>query len=98
MRHPGRKRPRDDWVTVAAFTEAGPSVLLKALIVILLIAVIASLFTGLGFLFKDANVPGSKRTLYALGLRITLAAMLLSVIFYGLSTGELTLHAPWHGR
>jgi len=72
--------------------------LLKSLIVLLLIAVIVSLFTGLGFLFKDSNRQDSKRTLYALGVRITLAATLLLVIFYGLSTGELALHAPWHGR
>jgi len=72
--------------------------LLKSLIVLLLIAVIVSLFTGLGFLFKDSNRQDSKRTLYALGVRITLAATLLLVIFYGLSTGQLALHAPWHGR
>jgi hypothetical protein len=72
-------------------------VLLKTIIVILLIAVIASLATGLGFLFKDSNVVGSKRTLYALGVRIALAATLLGVVGYGLSTGQLTLHAPWHG-
>lgn len=72
--------------------------MLKALIVFLLIAVIVSLFTGLGFLFKDSNRRDSKRTLYALGVRITLAATLLLVIFYGLWSGELALNAPWHGR
>jgi hypothetical protein len=70
--------------------------LLKALIVILLVAVVASLFTGLGFLFKDSHRQDSKRTLYALGVRISLAAMLMMVIFYGLWTGELSLNAPWH--
>lgn len=70
---------------------------LKALIVILLIGVLASLFSGLGFLFKDSDRVGSKRTLYALGIRITLAATLLAVIFYGIYTGELTISAPWHG-
>lgn len=72
--------------------------MLKALIVFLLIAVIVSLFTGLGFLFKDSSRQDSKRTLYALGVRITLAATLLLVIFYGLWSGELALNAPWHGR
>lgn len=71
--------------------------LLKAIIVILLVAVIASLFTGLGFLFKDSGVVGSKRTLYALGVRITLAGLLMAVTFYGLYTGQLALNAPWHG-
>jgi hypothetical protein len=73
-------------------------VFLKALIVFLLIGVLASLFTGLGFLFKDSGRPGSKRTLYALGVRIGFAAALLATVAYGLATGELTLHAPWHGR
>ncbi len=81
-----------------ATVVVGCCVLLKVVIVVLLVAVIASLFTGLGFLFKDSQVVGSKRTLYALGVRITLAATLLGVIFYGLTTGELALHAPWHGH
>lgn len=71
--------------------------MLKALIVILLIGVLISLFSGLGFLFKDSGRAGSKRTLYALGIRITLAATLLAVILYGIYTGQLALNAPWHG-
>jgi hypothetical protein len=72
--------------------------LLKPLIVTLLIAVVASLFTGLGFLFKDSHRQDSKRLLYALGVRISLAAVLMLVIFYGLWTGQLGLNAPWHGH
>ena len=72
--------------------------MLKALIIVLLVAVVGSLFTGLTFLFKDSDVADSKRTLYALGVRISLAAALLAVIFYGLTTGQLALHAPWLGR
>jgi len=71
---------------------------IKALIVFLLICVLVSLFTGLSFLFKDSDRPESKRTLYALGVRIGFAAALLLVIFYGLYTGELELSAPWHRR
>jgi hypothetical protein len=71
---------------------------LKALIVFLLLGVFVSLFTGLGFLFKDSGNPGSKRTLYALGIRIGFAAALLLAVGYGLASGQLTLHAPWHGR
>jgi hypothetical protein len=71
---------------------------LKALIVFLLIGVLVSLFTGLGFLFKDSNRPGSKRTLYALGVRIGFAIALLLTVGYGLASGELTLSAPWLGR
>jgi hypothetical protein len=74
--------------------------LLKVIIIILLIAVIVSLFSGLIFLFKDSDRTDSKRTLYALGVRITLAALLLATMFYGFYTGELRLgtNAPWHAR
>jgi hypothetical protein len=72
--------------------------LLKVIIIVLLLGVIASLFSGLVFLFKDSGRSDSKRTLYALGVRISLAAMLLATIFYGFYTGELRLgtNAPWH--
>lgn len=73
-------------------------VFLKALIVFLLFGVLVSLFTGLGFLFKDSDRPASKRTLYALGVRICFATALLATIGYGLATGQLALHAPWYGR
>jgi len=73
-------------------------VFLKALIVFLLIGVLASLFTGLGFLFKDTGKAGSRRTLYALGVRIAFAAALLIAIGYGLATHQLALSAPWYGR
>ena len=71
---------------------------LKVLIVFLLIGVLVSLFTGLGFLFKDSGTAGSRRTLYALGVRIAFAIALLVAIGYGLATDQLALHAPWHGR
>ena len=72
---------------------------LKVIIIVLLIGVILSLMSGLFFLFKDSEKPESRRTLHALGVRITLAAALLSTIFYGLYTGQLRLgtNAPWHG-
>lgn len=72
--------------------------MLKIIIVVLLIGVIISLFSGLVFLFKDAEKTDSRRTLHALGVRITLAAALLITIFYGFYTGQLRLgtNAPWH--
>ncbi len=69
--------------------------LLKVAIVILFIAVLASLSSGLVFLLKDANIDNSKRALYALGIRVTLAAMLLGLIGYGLASGKLGSTAPW---
>ncbi|MEE4360429.1 MAG: DUF2909 domain-containing protein [Pseudomonadales bacterium] len=74
-----------------------PTAVLKILIVILFLAVVASLSSALVFLFKDQE-EGRKRTLYALGTRIVLAASLLGLVAYGLQTGQLTLAAPWHGQ
>ena len=74
--------------------------LLKTIIVVLLIGVVISLFSGLVFLFKDTDRNDSKRTLYALGVRVTLASLLLITIFYGFYTGQLRMgvNAPWHGQ
>ena len=72
--------------------------LLKTIIVILLIGVIISLGSGLVFLFKDSDRTDSRRTLHALGVRITLAVARVICVFYGFYTGELTIgaNAPWH--
>lgn len=67
----------------------------KFLIIVLFIAVVLSLTSALLFLLKDMNVPGSKRTLYALGIRIALAICLMSLIGYGIQTGKIRNNAPW---
>ena len=74
--------------------------MLKVLILVLLAAVVISLFSGLAFLFTDSDRNRSKRTLYVLGIRITLATALLLTIFYGFYSGELEFgkNAPWHQR
>ena len=74
--------------------------LLKALILFLLAGVIISLFSGLVFLFKDSGVNESRRTLYALGIRISFATALLITVAYGFYTGQLRLgtNAPWHAE
>lgn len=69
---------------------------IRIVIVLLLIGVVASLFSGLVFLFKDSDKEGSKRTLYALGIRIGLAALLVATISYGIYSGQLGMNAPWH--
>lgn len=71
--------------------------LLKLLIVVLFLAVLASLSSGLVFLFKDQENE-RKRVLYALGIRVCLAATLLALVFYGLASGQLGMNAPWHGH
>lgn len=68
--------------------------LLKVVIVILLVLIIISLFSGAVFFFKDQGE--GKRTLYALGVRITLAVLLILCITYGVLSGELTMNAPWY--
>ena len=68
--------------------------LLKAIIVILFLAVLVSLSSGLYFLMKDVGNP-RKRTLYALGIRVTLATLLVATITYGFVSGKLHSTAPW---
>jgi len=68
--------------------------MLKIFILLLFIGVVISLSSGLVFLLKDIDSP-QKRTLYMLGIRITLATLLLGTIFYGLYTGQLGSEAPW---
>ncbi len=68
--------------------------LLKIIIVFLFVLVLISLSRALFFLLKDQQEP-KKRALYALGIRISLAALLLLCIFYGLASGQLGSSAPW---
>ncbi|MDF2487987.1 MAG: hypothetical protein K0S77_609 [Pseudomonas sp.] len=67
--------------------------MLKAAIVLLLLATIASLFSGLVFLVKDDG--DSTRLLKALTVRVTLAALTLALITWGLYSGQLVSHAPF---
>jgi hypothetical protein len=68
---------------------------LKIIILVLFVGVLLSLTSGLVFLLKDSNVPESKRTLYALGIRITLATLMMLCIIYGFYSGILQSQAPW---
>lgn len=67
--------------------------MLKAAIVVLLLATIASLFSGLVFLVKDDE--NSTRLLKALTVRVSLAALTLGLITWGFYSGQLVSHAPW---
>lgn len=66
---------------------------IKPFIVILLLALLLSLASGFVFLMKDKGQ--TRRTLHSLGVRVTLAALLLAVVAWGLYTGELHSKAPW---
>lgn len=68
--------------------------MLKVIILVLLLAVVASLVSGAVFFFKDQGE--TKRTMYALGVRVTLVTLLMISIIYGVLSGELGLNAPWH--
>ena len=68
--------------------------MLKLIIVILLVANILSLGSGAVFFFKDQGE--GRRTLSALGIRVTLAVLLITCLVYGVMTGQLELNAPWH--
>lgn len=67
--------------------------MLKTFFVLLLIGILASLVAGFVFFYQDKG--RSKRVLYALGVRVTLAVIMLVCIFIGLMTGQLALNAPW---
>ncbi|ULL04235.1 twin transmembrane helix small protein [Pseudomonas putida] len=70
--------------------------MLKAAIVLMLLATIASLFSGLVFLVKDDE--NSTRLLKALTVRVTLAALTIGLVAWGLISGQLVSHAPFLKR
>lgn len=65
---------------------------LKIIIVLLLVAIVISLFSGALFL-RDAESGG--RLLNALTLRISLTVMVMVLIAWGLWSGQLQWGAPW---
>lgn len=64
--------------------------MLKVIIVLLLIAIIISLFSGLFFLMKDDGK--STRVLNSLAVRVGLSAVLIIVVSIALYTGELSFN------
>lgn len=67
--------------------------MLKAAIVILLLATMASLFSGLFFLVKDEG--RGTRLVNALTLRVTLTGLTVALLLWGFYSGQLVSHAPW---
>ena len=67
--------------------------MLKAAIVLLLLATLVSLFSGLFFLVKDEG--RSARVVNALTLRVTLTALTVGLIAWGFYSGQLVSHATW---
>ncbi len=67
--------------------------MLKAAIVLMLLATVASLFSGLFFLVKDDG--RSDRLVKALTVRVILAALTIGLVAWGFYSGQLTSSAPW---
>ncbi len=75
--------------------KAGDCSLLKIIIVILMLALVASLGSGFYYLMVDQGDKSKRRTFHSLGVRLTLAIGLIVVITYGVATGQLGHRTPW---
>lgn len=64
--------------------------MLKVVIVVLMLAVIVSLFSGLFFLIRDGGK--TNRVVNSLAVRVTLSLLLLAVILIALWQGSLTMN------
>lgn len=69
--------------------------MLKAAIVLLMVALVASLGSGFYFLMIDQGDKNQRRTFHSLGIRLCLAASLMALIIYGVATGKLGHRNPW---
>ncbi|MDH1264804.1 MULTISPECIES: twin transmembrane helix small protein [unclassified Pseudomonas] len=67
--------------------------MLKAAIVLLLLATLVSLFSGLFFLVKDEG--RTSRVVNALTVRVTLTALTVGLIAWGFYSGQLISHVTW---
>ncbi|WP_415883290.1 twin transmembrane helix small protein [Neptuniibacter sp. QD72_48] len=63
---------------------------LKLLLLLLFMAVLISLFSGLYFLVRDQGQ--SHRTVNSLFFRVTFSVMIIAVLIYGFYTGEIVPH------
>jgi hypothetical protein len=62
----------------------------KIIIVVFLLAIIGSLFSGLFFLMRDKGA--SERTVKALTVRVSLSVLLFILLMVGFATGVLQPH------
>ncbi|MBB2494361.1 twin transmembrane helix small protein [Aquipseudomonas ullengensis] len=67
--------------------------MLKAAIVLLLLATLVSLFSGLFFLVRDEG-RGS-RVVNSLSVRVSLTALTVALIAWGFYSGQLASHVTW---
>ena len=69
--------------------------MLKAAIVILMLALVASLGSGFYYLMLDQGDKEKRRTFHSLGVRLSFAAALMGLIIYGIASGQLGHVNPW---
>ena len=69
--------------------------MLKTLIILLMLALVISLGSGLYFLMVDQGNLKKKRLFTSLGIRLGLATALIITIIFGVATGRLGNKNPW---
>lgn len=71
--------------------------MLKAAIVLLMLALVASLGSGFYFLMLDQGNKERRRTFHSLGVRLGIATTLMALIIYGVASGQLGRSNTWDG-
>jgi len=84
---PGSLMCRYGWLYSTPNTPVVESLMLKAAIVLLLVATLVSLFSGLFFLVRDEG--RTSRVITALFIRVSLSALTVALIGWGFYTGQL---------
>jgi hypothetical protein len=67
----------------------------KIIVILFLLAIVGSLFSGLFFLMKDKGT--SERTVRALTVRVSLSVLLFILLMIGFATGLLQPHGALPG-
>tara|TARA_B100001057_G_scaffold131558_1_gene130805 strand:- start:7659 stop:7871 length:213 start_codon:yes stop_codon:yes gene_type:complete len=68
--------------------------IVKILIVILMIAMLISLFSSAVFMVRDKK-GAMTRSFSALRARVIIAGLLLLTLAYGLYSGQIIVNSPW---
>ncbi|MCB1705662.1 MAG: DUF2909 domain-containing protein [Halioglobus sp.] len=69
--------------------------MLKAAIIVLMLALVASLGSGFYYLMRDQGDSEKRGTLHSLGVRLAIAVALMALIAYGVATGQIGHENPW---
>ena len=68
--------------------------ILKIAFLVILACFVISLGSGLFFLFAD-DKQEKKRLFNSLGVRVTLAVLMIILLTYGVLSGQIKSQAPW---